>query len=141
MSVWSSCYTELSLQPVIPHHAINRGALSIHIPLAIGSTPDSTSVDTLEDLSPLTDLSDSDVEMDDAPDLPTSGPAIFSISTGFDSLHSQNRKVNFRSKDENERYEDTEQERHYAENAETVTSLQDLTFKVHLFLWYDIHQF
>ena len=129
LSAWSCCYTELPpSQPIIRHHTINRGALSIHIPISPIPACSTTS-DTLDDLSPLTDLSNSDVEMEI--DTPRSEPRpIFSISTGFDSSHNQNRKVKFRCKKEKERYEDTERERQYAENAEIASSLQDLTSKV-----------
>lgn len=107
-------------------------------------TAESTYVDKIDDLSPLTDISDSDVEIDDILNQSTSRPAVFSINTGFDPLCSQNRKVNFRNKDDHERYKDTEQERYYAENGETVTTLLDLSAKVRfsyntISLWSDYH--
>ena len=134
LSMWSSCYTELpQSQPIIPHHSITRGALSICIPTSC--TPaNSTTVDMLDDLSPLSELSDSDIEMEDVVDPPQAPsklrPTVFSIETGFDSIHKQNRMVNFRRKTDEERYQDTERERQYAENAEIATSLQDLSSKV-----------
>ncbi len=93
---------------------------------------ESTSIkhDKLDDLSPLSDISDSDVDMDDVLGQPTSGATVFSIDTGFDPLRTQNLKVNFRNKNNNERYEETEKERRHAENAETTTSLLDLSSKV-----------
>ncbi len=92
--------------------------------------------------SPLTELEDSDVEMNDASDPlvipPAPSPSFVSLSTTFDPSHIRNRKANFRSKDSNGRLEDTDRERQYAINAEYATSLDDLSSKVCLFFFWNI---
>ncbi|KJA21262.1 hypothetical protein HYPSUDRAFT_203038 [Hypholoma sublateritium FD-334 SS-4] len=55
--------------------------------------------------------------------------ALLNIPTGYDPSLGQNRKANF-GKTGNQRLEDTERERKYAEKAEVATALEDFSHKI-----------